>query len=232
MSYIPTITPSMICNNIINNSSNPENVWKKVFVIFKNILEHNPLFNTLNPKGIKIPYELLGESLTQEDFKEIWLWMINEYNNTAYGYRSLVLDHNYFRGYKYMYRKIKSYLSKNSIEIKEKDMIKKCIIEFFNKCIDGAFSSDRLYAYELKPLNLMWYSSIRQIKSQPPLTDDELNRGIGEMRKSGPVPDDITYLISSYLKTVKDANQTAGKTPKSKRRTRRNKINTKQEDKK
>ena len=239
MSYAPEIIPTMICDNIINNPINADNIWKKCFLILKNNLIQNPSLNSLTSKFTQFNLE----ELSQNDYISIWKWMINEYYYQGNGYRSSLLEDHYFKNKSIQdyprqffknaptntYRTLKSYFSNNTIGNKEKEIINKCLIDFFNMCI-GVNRRFIPYCYELKPLLTMWTVGMRRVKEEPPLTNAELEQSINNMRQNGPIPDDIVKEIASFLKKIEPTTQNAGKRSrktKSKKHKRRKTIRRK-----
>ena len=217
-----------ILNRIIEEE--PSNVWTKCINILLQTLKNNSNIS----KGVqKLTIESLQiESyLNDNDYKEIWKWMVNKYAYDGKYYRSQLLEEKYFKNYSLeneprkfirniptnVKRSIKYYLGTTNFRIgdKEKELINMCLFDFYNMC----FEIYRPYSYELTPLVVLYTKYKNKLLFLPQLKQSELARIIEESS----LPSDLADIIGKYLGT----NQTAGKHRyKYKKTVKRKKHNT------
>lgn len=109
---------------------------------------------------------------------------------------------------------------KYSVGSKEKTLIKRCLLDFYNKCLNNTTPSYYTYSIELTPLNNMYISALRALEHLPRLTQQELS----EIFNQTNIPNELSNIIGSYLGT----QQQAGKKTKMRNKRRGRKTRRRQ----
>lgn len=220
------LNPYDICKYAIEH--NDPSVWVTCLRILMSTLERMPNIKHLTESDINF-----DEELGSDGFKEIWRWMLDEYKYQGKQYRSQMLETDYFKNYNLQdtprqfirniptnsKRSFKYYtgIMKYSVGSKEKTLIKRCLLDFYNKCLNNTTPRYYTYSIELTPLNNMYISALRALEHLPRLTQQELS----EIFNQTNIPNDLSNIIGSYLGTQQAGKKTKMRNKRRGRKTRR-----------
>ncbi len=235
---------------------NEQNAWTKCLSVLMRKLEKNPNMTHVNDEDINV-----DEDFTLDDLKQIWKWMLDDYQYQGKYYRSQLLENDYYKNHSFFdetskfiqniptnsKRSFKYYtgIGKYSIGNKEKQLIKKCLVDFYNYCLGSNYSKP--HANELKPLVVMYINAKHKLSKLPPLKQSELI----DIFKNTTIPNDISIAIGMYVNAQNDLKkkstneqtnnnsklnneieQQAGRKYKKNKRQKTKKIKTKKRNKK
>ena len=180
--------------------------WIKCVKILYNTLKVSPFIVNSSDK---IPAEQfnIDTQLTTNDYKQIWKWILDEYKYHGKYYRSQILEKEYFKNYSLQdepqkfirnaptntIRTLKYY--SGIIGLKEKELINKCLVDFYNYCL--GYKGDVRYAGLLTLLVYMYSNAKTVLEKKPPLNQSELDDIFKDPRLM--LPEDMSKVIGEYL---------------------------------